>query len=618
MCGIAGYIHRRPEAQASAEILQRMTDVIVHRGPDAQGHHVHGNVALGHRRLSIIDLATGDQPMRNPDGTCVITYNGEIYNYIELRDELRALGHTFQTESDTEVILHAYDQWGLDCQTRFNGMWAFALWDDRAKRLVLSRDRFGEKPLHYVFNDDALVFASEIKSLFAYGHPQEKDFKWAEVFCTMGYIPAPHSFFRGVFKLPPASCLVYENDGIKVFPYWEMPEIDEDDMLSDRKEVEEKFAFLLRDSIRLRMRSDVPYGAFLSGGLDSSSIVALMSSITPQPVRTFTIGFGSRRHDERLLARQVADKFATDHHEHEVEPEGFEEALQRVIHHYDEPFGDSSAIPVGLVSQNAARQVKMVLTGDGGDEALSGYTAYQGEKFARNYQRLPGPLRRSAPGVVRKIAAISPAGARLTMARMSDVFTSSNMAFTDRLIQKVSWSGDVSVKQLLSHFDDQVPIEDLMETLMAPCPYRDNFYRLMYFNLKVSLPDDMLVKVDRMSMAHSLEVRTPFLDYRLIETMVRVDKNIKMPGMQRKSILRNTIGRRLPPALLKAPKRGFSVPIAEWFKDSSFDKYVHELTSDDGLPYDKTTMQSIIDANAAGQRDMGNLLWILILLQRYC
>lgn len=618
MCGIAGYINRHTEAKASEEVLRRMTTVVDHRGPDAEGHLVRGNIALGHRRLSIIDLASGDQPMHNPDGTCVITYNGEIYNYLELRDELRSLGHVFNSKSDTEVILHAYDEWGLDCQSKFNGMWAFALWDERAKRLVLSRDRFGEKPLHYVFSNAALVFASEIKSLFAYGHPVEKDFKWAEVFCTMGYIPAPHSFFRGVLKLPPASCLVYQNDRIEVFPFWELPDIDEDNMLSNRNEIEEKFAYLLRDSVRIRMRSDVPYGAFLSGGLDSSSIVSIMSSISPRPVKTFTIGFESHRHDERHLARQVAEKFGADHHEHQVEPEDFEEALQGIIRHYDEPFGDSSAIPVGHVSRSATQSVKMVLTGDGGDEALSGYTIYQGEKFAQRYHKFPGLLRNHAPRIVGQLSRIAPAGARLTMARMSDVLASSNMTFADRLIQKVSWSGNASVKKLLCRFDDLVPIEDLMETLMGPCSYKDNFYRLMYFNLKVSLPDDMLVKVDRMSMAHSLEVRTPFLDHRLIETMTQVDKNTKMPGMQRKSILRNTIGRSLPAALLKAPKRGFSVPIGEWFMGSGFDRYVRELTADEGLPYDKDTMQAIIDSNAAGQRDMGNLLWILILLQRYC
>ena len=616
MCGITGYFCNDPERRVPRETLRAMTCAVTHRGPDGDGMFQADGVGLGHRRLSIIDLATGDQPMFSDDGAIALIQNGEIYNYVELREELEALGHRFRTQSDTETILRAYEQWGPDCQSRLNGMWAFALWDGRRQRLLLSRDRMGEKPLHYAVHDGALVFGSEIKSLFAWGVPRETDARWTEVYCTLGYIPAPHSFYRHVRKLPPGGFLLATRDGHEVRSYWDLPDVPEREMIRDRAAVETHFAELFRDSVRIRMRSDVPYGAFLSGGLDSGCVVAAMSEQSSHPVRTFTIGFEQPEYDERGLARDVAEQFRTQHVEHVVEPGVFDESLERVAHHYDEPFGDSSAIPTGYVSALAAREVKMVLTGDGGDEVLSGYTAYQGEKFARQYGRLPGPVRRSVPGLLRTAGHVLRGRPRFKVNRAVNVSESSNLSFERRLAHKISRAEPELVARLLGPAGDRVSLHDYLEDRMAKCPWRDPFYRLMYFHLKVSLPDDMLVKVDRMSMAHSLETRTPFLDHRIVEYLCGVDKSVKMDGYERKTILRRTLARTLPHSLLHAPKKGFSVPLGYWFRGEDFVRRAGELAQADGIGLDPRVLGTVIDRNRRGEEDHGELLWLLLVLQR--
>lgn len=617
MCGIAGFVHADPQRQADEQRLRRMTDVISYRGPDGEGFHVRRNVALGHRRLSIIDLNTGDQPMSSDDGLITLSYNGEIYNYVELRDELKSLGFSFRTESDTEVVIRAYQAWGTDCQKHFNGMWAFALWDHGRRRLFLSRDRLGEKPLHYAETDGTLLFASEIKSLFAWGLERRAETQWNEVFACLSFLPAPHTFFKDVWKLPAGSCLIWEDGKHKITRYWDLPDIDESRMRMDADNVEREFTELFDDAVRIRMRSDVPYGAFLSGGLDSSCIVATMSGISAHPVKTFTIGFAESRYDERPLARLVAEAFGTEHHEELVQPAVFEDSLRLVMHHYDEPFGDASAIPTGLVSKCARGAVKMALTGDGGDEALSGYTMYQGEKFAYRYGRLPRPLQPVIPALFDRLAPALRGRARFQANRIRNVTRSSAMDFNQRLIEKVAWADSRLIKSLLPADAQAVRIEDFVAELMRRCPYRDQFYRLMYYHLKVSLPDRMLVKVDRMSMAHSIEVRAPFLDHRLIELLVQTHKEVKMNGMERKSILRHTVATRLPAQLLRAPKKGFAVPLGAWFRDQGFDHYSASLTAPGGLSVAPEPLLEVLSRNRQGEEDLGNLLWSLLLLDRF-
>lgn len=613
MCGIAGILHFDKERQADKSLLKKMTDSTSHRGPDGEGYYLKNNLAFGHRRLSIIDLSTGAQPMFNDDKSIVLIFNGEIYNYIELRDELRKFGYTFKTSSDSEVIIKAYEKWGIDCQNKFNGMWAFALWDNSKKQLLLSRDRIGEKPLHYAIFENTFVFGSEIKSILAYGIPKIPNYDLLDIYLTLSYIPVPYTFFKNVHKVKPGHCLIIQNSNVKEHKYWDLPEIDEENMRTDKKSIYENFSNLLTDSVKIRMRSDVPYGAFLSGGLDSSSVVSIMSKISSFPVETFTIGFKEKSYDERDLAAAVAKKFHTNHHEYIVEPDSFDESLKKIAYHYDEPFGDSSAIPTGYVSSFAASKVKMVLTGDGGDEVLSGYTTYQGEKFASQYQKLPKWFKDSVPFLLSQVSKPLKSSIRYKFNRMQDVCYSSNLNFPDRYITKASWIDIPNIKKMVG--DQNVySTQEFISDLMKKCSYKDSFYKLMYLNLKLSLPDDMLVKVDRMSMAYSLETRAPFLDYRLIEYMVGVHKDIKMKKYERKTILRNTIGLTLPREILSAPKRGFSVPLREWFKENSFDQKLKDLK--DTIPFlNKEVVESIVNLNNSGKKDYGNFIWMLFNLK---
>ncbi len=593
-----------------------MVASLAHRGPDGAGTWHDHTVALGHTRLAIIDLTTGRQPMTSEEGALAIVFNGEIYNYVELKQELEKLGCGFRTTSDTEVILHAYRTWGIDCQSRFNGMWAFAIWDAHHRQLFLSRDRVGEKPLHFTVYDDTFVFGSEIKALLAYGVPASSQDEMLEVYLTLGYVPAPYTFYKGIHKLRPGHCLIVRDGRYEEREYWHLPQRDEGDMLEGRDDVCAEFEHLLRDSVRLRMRSDVPFGAFLSGGLDSSSIVSLMAQHTGHPVKTFTIGFREKEFDERPLARQVAIACHTRHHEHVVEPGNFEESLQKVLYHYDEPFGDSSAIPTGYVSRCAREHVKMVLTGDGGDEVLSGYTSYQGEKFAANYQRLPHIVQRGIPVVAKLLGAPLRGSIRYRLNRAAKVCAASSASFAERLTAKLAYLPPARIGELLADAGPLLPFREFLDEVMRDCRYRDPFYRLMYFQFRVSLPDQMLTKVDRMSMAHSLEARVPFLDHRLVEFMVKVHKDVKMPGYKRKSVLRDTVGRSLPASLLSAPKRGFVVPLREWFKADEFRQHLRDLL-DDKSGLQAGPLRRIVDANIEGREDNGNFIWMLFQLNRW-
>lgn len=614
MCGIAGFIHFEQSRQASSETLKKMTDCIAYRGPDGEGAYLEQQLALGHRRLSIIDLSTGDQPMFSEDGKLAVVFNGEIYNYIELKAELQAAGYQFRTHSDTEVILKGWEHWGPDCQKKFNGMWAFALWDGRRKELFISRDRIGEKPVIWTEYDQTLLFGSEIKCLFAYGVPRQKDESLLEIYLTLGYIPAPLTYFRNIKKLQPGHYLHVTNGQVREIAYWTLPKHDEQAMLTDENKVYEQFEYLLTDSVKIRMRSDVPFGAFLSGGLDSSSIVALMSAQSSFPVETFTIGFNDKAYDERDLAAAVARKYRTNHHEHVVIPDLFDNSLDSIVYHYDEPFGDSSAIPTGYVSRFAASKVKMVLTGDGGDEVLSGYTVYQGEKFTARYRSVPSLIRKPGLETVRVLSRLFRGSLRYKLNRVCDVCDAAELSFLDRVISKQSWASISTVKRLLGN-TKVYPVKEFLEEKMKNCHYQDPFYRMMYFNSTVSLPDDMLVKVDRMSMAHSLETRTPFLDPRLIEFMTGVHKNIKMKGYERKTVLRNTIGKQLPLSLLHAPKKGFAVPLREWFKDGSFENRLDSILN--GFDQrQRAVLQEVIRDNRIGARDYGNFIWMLFALQK--
>lgn len=614
MCGISGIFHFDRKREIKQFILKKMTDIIKYRGPDGEGYYVNGRIGLGHRRLSIIDLQTGDQPMYNDAGDIALVFNGEIYNYIELRNELKLKGHVFRTDSDSEVIVKAYEEWGSDCQQRFNGMWALALWDDKKQRLLLSRDRIGEKPLHYSVYDNTLVFASEMKSLFQYGVPKKIRTELIEVYLAMTNVPGPNTFYKDIYKLDPGHFIVATTDGIKKFKYWDLPEIDEQNMISDKKKVYEEFAYLLEDSIRIRMRSDVPYGAFLSGGLDSSSIVSLMSGLSSYPVQTFTIGFPQKSFDESQLAKEVSDEFQTNHHQGTVNKLELDTFLNKLAFFFDEPFGDSSAIPTWQVSNYAAQKVKMVLTGDGGDEVLSGYNSYTGLKLASLIASFPGFFQALSLLGLGTMAKYCGGNYRYKINKAHNIIETAALPFSQRILRKRCYAPFSIIQQLTAGIPNKINAEDYFYEYVNNIPYHNDFYKLLYMNFKQGLPDDYLVKVDRMSMANSMETRTPFLDYRLINFMARVDMNVKHQGWERKSVLRKTIGKRLPSSLQKAPKKGFGVPLREWFKSDSY-TLRNELINVKEL-LDENTLEKTIQDNNSGKRDYGNFLWTILMLEK--
>jgi asparagine synthase (glutamine-hydrolysing) len=555
--------------------------------------------------------------MLSDDGKKVLVFNGEIYNYIELREELKQLGHTFKTNSDTEVLIKSYEEWGHECQNKFNGMWAFALWDKNKEELFLSRDRIGEKPLHYAVYDNNFVFGSEIKCFFNFGLPKEIRSELIEIYLTLTNIPAPDTFYKHIFKIMPGHYLIVKHGALTEKVYWKFPQVDEKDMIRDKELVYKTFETLFTDAVKIRMRSDVPFGAFLSGGLDSSSVVAVMAKNSTYSVNTFTIGFDDKAFDESALAAAVAKKFKTEHHRGTVTPDNFEEAVKRVSFHYDEPFGDSSAIPTDYVSRYAAQKVKMVLTGDGGDEALSGYNSYKGVKIACLINiYLPLPFKLLIIATVGLFARIVKGALRYRLNKVRNVLATSHLPFVQRLAEKSAYTELSDIKKLCAGLKNVIPVENYFERLLVDCTFKDDFYKLMYVDYLHNLPNDFLVKVDRMSMANSIETRVPFLDYRLIEFMAGVHKDVKMQGFTAKSVLRKTIGKQLPLELLSAPKRGFGIPLREWFKDKEFNQLLRfnlERVSD---ILDKGLINKIVQQNSSGEKDNGNFIWTMVELDR--
>jgi asparagine synthase (glutamine-hydrolysing) len=616
MCGIAGILHFDRQRPVERAVLERMTSVLSHRGPDGSGLYTDGNVGIGQTRLAVIDLITGDQPKFSPDRKVAIVFNGEIYNYLELKEELKALGYSFSTSSDTEVILAAYAQWGVDCQTKFNGMWAFAIWDSREQYLFISRDRIGEKPLHYHVGDETFLFGSEIKSLLATGRRFETaDHLW-HIYLSLGYVPAPYTFYKGISKLKPGHFLLVKDGRVTEQPYWGLPAMEERDLRTDEPKILEEFESCFADSVKIRMRCDVPYGAFLSGGLDSSSVVAAMAEQSSSAVETFTIGFVEKSFDERQQAREVAQRFQTNHHEEMVQPEAFEESLAKVLNHFDEPFGDASAVPVGRVSELARQKVTVALTGDGGDEVLSGYTPYLTEKRTGRYSQLPRPVKAMIYRSTDLMCRLARNDWRYRLNRLRRFLFLAEAPFQDRFTAKLSLLDRRSIRSLIPADVPQLTIEDYLSEVFAKCSFTDPFYRLMFFNLTVSLPDDMLAKVDRMSMAHSLETRVPFLDHRLVELTWSVSKDVKLPGNDRKHLLKETYGKRLPDSIVRGPKKSFRVPLREWFKQKEFAGQLNHLKqSDFGL--DRAVIAKIVDANRNSEQDYGDFIWRLFVLEKW-
>lgn len=559
-----------------------MNDSIRHRGPDDEGFYQDGQASLAMRRLSIIDLHTGQQPISNEAGDIWVVYNGEIYNFKDVRARLEQRGHTFKTQTDTEVIVHAYEEYGDDCVNHFNGMFAISLWDARRRRLFLARDRVGVKPLYYWADHSKLVFASELKALILHPDvPRQINLAALDLFLTLEYVPAPHTIYEGIFKLLPGHTLTVENGELKTRQYWDVPY---QPVSQNEAECTEALASLINDAVRIRLISDVPLGAFLSGGIDSSTIVGYMSQNMSEPVKTFSIGFEDDSYNEVPYANAVAKHFGTDHRVEVLRPD-IVSLVEQLIPHHDEPFADTSSLPTYLVSKLAREKVTVVLSGDGGDELFAGYDTYIADKLCRYYGRLPGTLRQQ---VLPKFAEwLPPQPAKKGF--INKVKRMVEGGALDPSLQHTRWMMfmNAAEKEALYRSDLRATLNDDLTAGYFGGYFEkaDRFDRLaqqQYVDVKTYLADDIMTKVDRMSMAASLEAREPLLDYRIVEFALNLPPQMKLNGSRTKAILRNAVKRLVPNLVLEKPKQGFSIPMKHWLR-TSLKPMMLDLLSKDSL-----------------------------------
>lgn len=564
MCGIAGILNFDPSRSVDPDLLSRMTRVLVHRGPDGEGFYSDGPVGLGHRRLSIIDLAGGAQPMSNEDGTVWISFNGEIFNFKDLRRSLEAAGHRFRTDSDTECIVHLYEEYGTGCAERLVGQFAFAIWDGRRRRLFLARDPVGIKPLFYHSDGDRLLFASEMKAILEEESiDREMDLEALVEYLSYRYVPAPRTIFRGVRKLPAGHWLLWEDGRVRTERFWEMPHCGEPP--ESEEECAERLGELLRESVKGQLMSDVPLGAFLSGGVDSSIIVGLMSELTGRPVKTFTIGFREEDFSELPFARKVAERYQTEHHELIVEPESVD-LLPKLVRELDEPLADPAAIPTYYLCRLAREHVTVCLSGDGGDEGFAGYLRYQWAMKYAKFDGIPAALRRVFFGQT----------ARLLSGRYRKAAEWLSLDPATRYGECMGYLRGPALHGLLSSDVERIASArpDLARILEldARVSRADYLTRLQYIDIQTYLPDDILVKTDRMSMLNSLEVRVPFLDHRVLEYAATIPPTWRAG----KGMLKRAMKSLLPPEILERRKMGFGVPLKHWFR-GDWSEYTRDL-----------------------------------------
>jgi asparagine synthase (glutamine-hydrolysing) len=612
MCGIVGVCEPGLGAQVDREILSRATDRLRHRGPDGSGLYFRDNVGFGHRRLSIIDLAGGSQPMFNEDGTIAIVFNGEVYNYRELQKQLEGLGHRFTSICDTEAIIHAYEQWGPECLQRFVGMFAFALWDERNRTAFVARDRLGKKPLFYHWANGRLIFASEMKALLEHpAVPRAVDLGALDDYLAYSYVPVDRCIFTGVRKLPPGHWMRWKDGALEVERYWQV-DFRPGPPLRD-EEWAERVEEALRRSIRLRLRADVPLGVFLSGGIDSSAIAALASQELGGAVKTFSIGFKSADFDERSYARLVAERYATDHHELVVEDRDLS-VLGDLAYHLDEPFGDPSALPTYMVCREARRHVTVCLSGDGSDELFAGYRRYREALKMARLDWIPEGLRR---GLSAGLSRVLPAEAwgRGFVERFGQ-------SGVGRYFAQLSEFTAAERRALLVDHGSPVAADGprCFEACLAD-PAPDVVARLQLIDQRNYLPDDILVKVDRMSMQSSLEVRAPFLDHTLVELVNAAPTSLKLRGGQGKHVLRKVLEPHLPASILTRRKMGFAIPIKHWFR-GSMDEYARDmLLSPDSRSaryFARAETARTIAAHGRGMRDLSRRIWLLLMFEHWC
>jgi len=617
VCGIYG-IFQLDGVPADPALMPAMGRVIVHRGPDDEGFHADGPCAIGMRRLSIIDLAGGHQPLSNSDGTLWLVCNGEIYNFRELRRELEGLGHRFKTASDSEVILHSYAQYGDEFIHRLNGMFAFALWDERRRRLVVGRDRLGIKPIYIYRDARRLAFASEAKALLTLpGTPTEIDPAALHSYLNLGYVAAPLSIFRGIGKLPPASMLIVESGRVDEHRYWRIPAAIDRSLGED--ELVERVRARLDESVRMQMVSDVPIGAFLSGGIDSSTVVGLMAAHSDQPIRTYAIGFKGTAADdyynELPYARRVADLFHTEHHEIVVRPDVVA-LLPRLLWHMDEPISDTAFITTYLVSQFARRDVTVILSGVGGDELFGGYRRYLGNHYQSYFDRLPGWARRAASAVGERLPSDRHTPL-LNLSRLAKGFLeSAGSSFEERYRSYVQVFPAEEVQRLLRR--DGTARPDRIAEAFRNAGGGDALNRMLAVDAETQLPDDLLMLTDKMSMAVSLECRVPLLDHELVELAANMPEEVKIRGGRLKHVLKEAVTNLLPRDILERKKRGFGTPMGAWLKDD-LAPLVRGLLSESvvrgrGL-FHYPTVQELIASHEANRIDGTDRLLALLNLE---
>ena len=614
MCGIAGVLEFESGLKPSLEGLQRMAGVLTHRGPDEEGFYRSGSVGLAHRRLSIIDLVSGQQPMVSPDGQVCVVFNGEIYNYPELKADLEQKGYVFRTRSDTEVLLALYLNCGLEAFPKINGMFACAFWDSRTYQLVLARDRFGKKPLFYYQDAHCLLFGSEIKAILAYGGIERKvNLGALHEYLTHSYIVGEQTIIAGIRRLLPAHVLVVRNGQAVCRPYWELT-FQPGANPPNEAEAVERLEELLLQAVRRRLMSDVPLGAFLSGGLDSSAIVALMARLSDRPVRTFTIGFEESDYSELEDARTVARYLGTDHHEMIVKPSALD-VLPDLVWHLDEPFGDSSAIPTFYVCRAARQHVTVALSGDGGDEVFAGYIRYREVEHYRRMGKIPAWIRHTIINPLTGALPFTWPGWNYlyAMGKWRDGGLPCGLGIYPYIQEKLYTP---AFKTELQEYDPFEPTERLLRQTSD----LDSISRYQYLDTLQYLPADILTKVDRMSMANSLEVRSPLLDHNLVEYMATLPVSLKLRGNISKYIFRKFCSQMLPPSVLTKRKQGFAIPKHRWFQ-TELRAFTEEILLDPKTLargyFRKETLRQLLRHHATGQRDYSSWIWCLIVLEMW-
>ena len=624
MCGIVGIFDSRGAGPVDRGLLQRMNDSQFHRGPDGEGLFVDPGIGLGHRRLSIIDLAGGAQPLFNEDDSVVVVYNGEIYNFQELFEELAAKGHRFRTHCDTEAIVHAWEEWGAACVERFRGMFAFALWDRKSETLFMARDRLGIKPLYYApLPDGTVLFGSELKSLLVHpALPREIDPSAVEEYFAYGYVPDPKTIYRGVRKLESAHFLVWRRGEAepRPRPYWSL--VFQDGAEVDEASIREELIERLRDAVACRMIAEVPLGAFLSGGVDSSAVVAMMAGLSGEPVNTCSISFGDPAYDESSYATVMAERYRTNHSVERVDPDAFD-LLDRLATLYDEPYADSSAMPTYRVCEMARRHVTVALSGDGGDEVFAGYRRYRWHAYEEMVrQRLPDAIRGPVFGMLGRLYPKMDWGPRVLRAKStlqaiardsaSAYFHSVSVVYDD--VRDRLYSGEF--RRSLQGYNAR----EVLARHMRDAPTEDPLTCIQYADMKTYLPGDILTKVDRASMAHSLEVRVPLLDHPFIEWSANIPSHLKLHGREGKYVFKKALEPYVPADVMYRPKMGFGVPLSGWFRGALRDR-VREAVCGPTLAetgmFDQRYLTRLVDEHQSGAREHSAILWSLLMFDSF-